>query len=156
MDTAVETDRIARNIVINAPRERVWAALANAETFGQWFGADLSGQTFAAGQRTRGPITIPGCEHMAFDVVIERIEAPHLMSYRWHPYPKDASVDYSLETPTLVVFKLADADGNATVLTVEESGFDNVPPHRRLEAFRANNNGWNFQLERIARYVTAV
>jgi hypothetical protein len=76
-----------------------------------------------------------------------------VLSYRWHPYAVDPAVDYALEAPTLVTFSLEDAPGNATRLTVVESGFDNVPPHRRLEAFRMNNNGWDAQLGNIARHV---
>jgi hypothetical protein len=36
---------------------------------------------------------------------------------------------------------------------VVESGFDQVPPHRRLEAFRMNSNGWEAQMRNIARHV---
>ncbi|WP_432721131.1 SRPBCC family protein [Jeongeupia wiesaeckerbachi] len=155
MSTVSNSDRVERHIVINAPRERVWHALSHAETFGTWFGANLKGQSFAPGQRTRGPITISGFEHIQFDVVIERIEPQQLLSYHWHPYPVEPNVDYELETPTRVVFTLKDAPENATLLTVVESGFDNVPPHRRLEAFRMNDHGWAAQLENIARYASA-
>jgi len=155
MDTNVNTDRIERSLVINAPRERVWRALSNAETFGTWFGANLKGQTFAPGQRARGRITICGHEDAFFDVVVERIEPQDLFSYRWHPYAVDPAVDYAKEEPTLVTFTLKDAPGNGTLLTVVESGFDNVPPHRRLEAFRMNNRGWEAQMNNIARHVGA-
>ena len=155
MSNATVTDRITRSIVINAPRERVWRALSNAEEFGTWFGANLRGQTFAAGQRARGQITIPSCEHMQFDVVIERVEPQELLSYRWHPYAADPAIDYSKEQPTLVTFTLKDAPGNATLLTVVESGFDNVPPARRMEAFRMNDRGWEAQLGKIARHAGA-
>jgi uncharacterized protein YndB with AHSA1/START domain len=149
------TDRIERSTLINAPRERVWRALSNAETFGTWFGANLKGQSFAPGKRARGQINIAGFEHLYFDVVIERIEAPSLLSYRWHPYPADPAVDYTKEEPTLVTFTLKEAPGNSTLLTVVESGFDKVPPHRRLEAFRMNTRGWEGQINNIVRHVTA-
>ena len=155
MNTALDTDRIERTIVINAPRARVWRALSNAEEFGTWFGAKLERQTFTPGQRTRGQITICGHEHVWFDVVIERIEPQDLFSFRWHPYPVDPAVDYTKEEPTLVTFTLKDAPGNGTLLTVVESGFDKVPPHRRLEAFRMNDRGWEAQLNCIAKHVTA-
>lgn len=45
--------------------------------------------------------------------------------------------------------------GRGTLLAVVESGFDKVPPHRRLEAFRMNTRGWEAQLHSIARYVSA-
>ncbi len=150
-----DTDRIERSVVINAPRERVWRALSNAEEFGTWFGADLKGQTFVPGQRARGQITSCGHEHAWFDVIIDRVESPNLLSFRWHPYAVDPAVDYTKEEPTLVTFTLKDAPGNATVLTVVESGFDKVPPHRRLEAFRMNNQGWTVQIDNIVRHVSA-
>ena len=155
MSTASDTDRIERSLVINAQRERVWRALSNAEQFGTWFGANLKGQTFAPGQRVRGPITIPGYEHVYFDVVIERIEPQDLLSYRWHPYAVDPAVDYTKEQRTLVTFTLKDMSGKGTLLTVVESGFDNVPPHRRLEAFRMNSRGWEGQMNNIVRHVSA-
>lgn len=152
MNTNSETNCIERSIVINAPRDRVWQALSNAEEFGNWFGAKLQGQTFAPGQRARGQITICGHEDAWFDVVIDRIEPQELLSYRWHPYAVEPDVDYSNEQPTLVTFTLKDVPGNGTLLTVVESGFDNVPPHRRLEAFRMHNSGWEAQLDNIARH----
>jgi uncharacterized protein YndB with AHSA1/START domain len=155
MSTTLDTNRIERSVVINAPRERVWRALSSAEEFGTWFGANLKGQAFAPGQRARGQITIPGYEHVYFDVVIERIEPQKLLSYRWHPYAVDPAVDYTKEQPTLVTFTLKDAPANGTLLTVVESGFDNVPPHRRLEAFRMNSRGWEGQIDNIAHHVSA-
>ena len=86
--------------------------------------------------------------------VVERVEPMSLFSYRWHPYAVDPAVDYDRETPTLVTFTLRDAPGKGTVLTVVESGFENVPPHRRLEAFRMNSGGWSEQLQNIERYVS--
>jgi uncharacterized protein YndB with AHSA1/START domain len=152
---STDTDRIERSIVINAPRERVWRALSNPEEFGTWFGANLKGQAFVPGQRARGPITHPGYEHIHFDVVLERIEPQELLSFHWHPYAIDPAIDYSQELPTLVTFTLTDAPGNGTLLTVVESGFDKVPPHRRLEAFRMNSRGWEAQMENIVRHVGA-
>ena len=155
MNTTSETDRIERSVVVQASRERVWRALSNAEEFGAWFGANLKGQTFTPGKRTRGQITIPGYTHVVFDVVIDRVEPQTLLSYRWHPYAVDPKVDYDAEEPTLVTFTLKDAPGGATVLTVVESGFDRVPPHRRLEALRMNTGGWEAQLQNVARHASA-
>jgi uncharacterized protein YndB with AHSA1/START domain len=92
---------------------------------------------------------------VTFDAVIERIEPQDLLSFRWHPYAIDATVEYTNEQPTLVTFTLKDGPGDGTVLTVAESGFDNVPLHRRVEAFRMNSRGWEGQLNNIARHVSA-
>ena len=147
------TDRIERSVVLNAPRARVWQALTNAEEFGDWFGANLKGQTFAPGQRARGHLTFKGYEDYFFDIVVDRIEPKNLMSYHWHPYPMDKSIDYDKEEPTLVTFTLTDAPKNGTLLTVVETGFDKVPPSRRLEAFRMNSGGWESQMKRITEHV---
>jgi uncharacterized protein YndB with AHSA1/START domain len=152
MNTGLDTDRIERPILINASRERVWQALSDAEQSGSWSGADLKGRAFATGQRARERITHPGNEHICFEAIVDRVEPPSLLSYRWHPYAVDAAIDYSSEEPTLVTFTLHDAPGNGTWLTVVESGFDRLPPQRRLEAFRMNSGGWDAQLDNIKRH----
>ncbi|HEY8710564.1 MAG TPA: SRPBCC family protein [Burkholderiaceae bacterium] len=148
------TDRIERRIHIKAPRARVWRALSNAQEYGKWFGANLEGQTFAPGQHVQGPLTITGYEHVVFDVLIERVEPESLLSYRWHPYAVDPAIDYSREQRTLVTFTLQDADGG-TLLTVVETGFDQVPPERRLTALRMNTGGWEAQLKNIEHHAAA-
>ena len=146
------TDSIERKILLKAPLSRVWRALSNAEEFGDWFGVELKGKTFAPGQRVQGRVTYPGYEHIVLDMVIERMEPEHLLSWRWHPYPADPSVDYSKEPTTLVEFKLEEVEGG-TLLTVVESGFDNIPPSRRLEVFRMNSDGWDLQMKSIEKHV---
>lgn len=152
MTTASDTDRIERSILIKAPRERVWRALTNAEEFGAWFGADLSGQQFLPGRRARGRITHCGYTDNFFDAVFERIEPQQLMSFRWHPFAVDPAIDYEKEEPTLVTFTLKDAPGQGILLTVVESGFDKVPASRRREAFEMNAPGWEAQLRNLANY----
>jgi len=102
-----------------------------------------------------GNLTFAGYEHVFFDVMVERMEPQALLSYRWHPYNLDPAVDYEKEAPTLVTFTLKDAPGKGTVLTVLETGFDNIPPGRRLEAFRMNSAGWKSQMDKLVRHVTA-
>jgi uncharacterized protein YndB with AHSA1/START domain len=152
--TSSETDRIERSIAINASRSRVWRALSNAEEFGSWFGVNLKGKTFAPGARVQGQFTIKGHEDCVFDIVVERVEPEHLLSYRWHPYAMDPKIDYEKEQRTVVTFTLKEA-GNGTLLTVVETGFDQVPPERRLEAFRMNSGGWEAQLNNLQRHAAA-
>jgi len=71
-----------------------------------------------------------------------------------HPYPADPNYDYSQEATTLVEFKLSEIDGG-TLVKVVESGFDQVPVARRLEAFRMNSGGWDGQMKNIEQYVSA-
>jgi hypothetical protein len=82
------------------------------------------------------------------------MEPERLFSWRWHPAAVEAGVDYSKEPTTLVEFRLEDAPGG-TLLTVVESGFDQLPPERRLGAFRGNSEGWEIQMGNIERHVAA-
>jgi uncharacterized protein YndB with AHSA1/START domain len=146
------TDRIEREILVRAPRSRVWRALSNAEEFGDWFGVKLQGKTFAPGSRVQGQITYPGYEHLVFDALVERMEPEWLLSWRWPLDAVPAGVDFSSVPGTQVVFELTDVEG-ATLLKVVESGFDGLPPSRRLEVFRRNSGGWDEQMKNIEKHV---
>jgi uncharacterized protein YndB with AHSA1/START domain len=146
------SDRIERKILLKAPRSQVWRALANAEAFGQWFGVELSGKRFVAGERTQGQITYTGYEHLVWDVLVERVEPERVFSFRWHPYAVEPQTDYSQETETRVQFELEDMDGG-TLLKVVESGFNDIPEARRLKAFRMDSRGWDEQMANIEEFL---
>ena len=89
---------------------------------------------------------------MEFDVVVEKMEAERLFSFRWHPFAIDMSADYSHEPMTLVEFTLEETK-EGTVLRVVESGFDLIPITRRAEALKQNDAGWTEQMQAIERYL---
>ena len=144
------TDRIEKEIVVRAPRSRVWRAISDAKEFGEWFRVELK-DAFSPGAPARGRILHPGYEHLTLEVQVERVEPERLFSYRWHPYAVDPKKDYSSEPTTLVVFELSDVP-KGTRVKVTESGFDKIPLERRAEAFRMNSGGWEAQMQNIARY----
>lgn len=146
------TDRIERQVLLQASRSRVWQALSNAEEFGNWFGVKLQGKSFAVGKHVQGNITYPGYEYIVFDIVIEKMEPENYLAWRWHPAPVERDTDYSKEARTLVEFRLQDVEGG-TLLKIVESGFDQLSPARRAEAFRMNSGGWDEQLENITKHV---
>jgi uncharacterized protein YndB with AHSA1/START domain len=148
---AAGTDRIDKEMMLRAPRSKVWRALTDAREFGKWFQAEIS-DPFASGAVARGRVTYPGYEHLTFEVHVERIEPERLFSFRWHPYAVDPKRDYSSEPTTLVVFELEETT-EGTRLKVTESGFDQIPLERRAEAFRMNSEGWAEQVQNLARYV---
>ena len=144
-------NQIEKRIELRAPISRVWRALTDHREFGEWFRVKLGGP-FVAGQVSRGHITWPGYEHVKWEAVVERMEPERLFSFTWHPYSVDPKIDYSKETPTLVELRL-EKTATGTLLLLTESGFENVPSDRRLEAFRMNDNGWTQQMENIKTYV---
>jgi uncharacterized protein YndB with AHSA1/START domain len=144
-------DKIEKQVLLRAPRARVWRALTSTEEFGAWFGVRLSGQ-FVPGEHARGQVTHPGYEHVVWDVLVERIEPERLFSFRWRPYAVEKGVDYSAEPMTLVEFTLEEASGG-TLLRLVESGFDGIPLARRAKAFEMNEGGWTQQMVNIARHL---
>jgi uncharacterized protein YndB with AHSA1/START domain len=152
VQNTTSTDRIEKNVVLRAPRSRVWRAITNAEEFGTWFRMKLDGE-IVQGAKLHGTVTRPGNEHISpIEMLIEQVEPERYFSYRWHPYALDAAVNYSAEPMTLVEFILQETEGG-TAVTIVESGFDRIPLARRDEAFRMNNNGWAGQVKNLAQYV---
>ena len=90
----------------------------------------------------------------AFAINVERMDAPRLFSFRWHPYDVDPAADLSEEPTTLVAFELAEVTGG-TLLTISESGFDRIPLARRAESFTANEGGWEHQSRLIEKYLAS-
>jgi|SRR5579884_571632 len=159
---ASSTDRIEKELFLNAPQEKVWRAISNAREFGAWFGVEFDGE-FSPGAQMTGrmkPTTAdPAVAEMqkkyagmAFTFVVERIEPMSLFSYRWHPFAIDSNVDYSHEPMTLVTFTLEPSQGG-TLLRIVESGFDAVPIERRADAFEANAEGWGMQMQLVQKYL---
>ena len=149
-------DRIEKRVELAAPISRVWRALTDYREFGEWFGVKLDGP-FVPGQVSRGQITYPGCEHIKWEAVVQKMEHERLFSFTW-PHPKsldkaDYPLDYSGEPSTLVEFRL-EKTVTGTLLLVTESGFDKLPDDRRLEGFRRNDGGWTEQMKNIERYAT--
>jgi uncharacterized protein YndB with AHSA1/START domain len=144
-------NKIEKRIELKAPVARVWRALTDSREFGEWFRARFE-VPFVAGKTARGQITWPGYEHLQLEVAVQKMEHESLFSFTWHPYATDPAVDYSTETPTLVEFRL-EATAGGTLLLITESGFDKIPAHRRLEAFRMNDGGWTQQIKNIEAYV---
>lgn len=166
------SDRIEKQIVLRAPVSRVWRAIIDIDEFGAWFGVKLE-QPFVAGETITG--TYEGdfdehelrCYQQAAGIepsgvnmptgstvfcTVDRIEPERYFSFRWIPYGIDADCDPAREPTTLVEFRLEPvADG--TRLTIVESGFDQVPPHRRERAFLMNEGGWSAQIENVRRHV---
>jgi len=160
--SAPSTDRIEKRILLRASRDRVWRALTDSREFGTWFGMRFA-EPFAPGKRMTGTIVPTDVdpetaamqkqfEGLAFEIVIERMEPKRLFSYRWHPGAVDREVDYSAEPMTLVEFVLDDADGGV-MLTVTESGFDQIPLARRASAFSGNEQGWTTVMTLIEKYL---
>lgn len=149
--------QITKQILLDAPIDRVWDALTDSRKFGEWFRVKLD-QPFKLGTTTTGHITYPGYEHLKWQGTTQRLDgAPdYVFSFTWHPYAIDPDKDYSLEPPTLVEFSLHQEPDERVKLIVVESGFEKIPQDRRDEAIRMNDGGWAEQMKNIAAYLDQV
>lgn len=159
---ATSTDRIEKKILLRAPLKRVWRALSNSMEFGTWFGVRFE-SPFAPGAHLRGKVVGTAVDsevakrqtqywHVPFEITIDRIEPERLFSFRWHPYAIEPGVDYSKEPTTLIEFTLQEVP-NGVMLTVTESGFDQIPLDRRAKAFTANERGWGIVITLVEKYL---
>ena len=157
----MSTDRIEKKVLLHAPLKRVWSALADSKEFGTWFGMKFD-RPFVPGALMRGTIVPTKVnaevakaqeqyEGMPVEITVEKMERERLFSFRWHPYAIEKGVDYSAEPTTLIVFVLEEMK-DGVMLTVTESGFDQIPLARRVKAFTANEEGWGMVVKLIEEY----
>lgn len=158
----MNTDRIEKQILLRASRARVWRALADSTQFSAWFGMQFDGP-FTPGARLRGVLvgTTVDAEvakaqkqhaGVSFEITIEEMEQERRFSFRWHPHALEPGVDYSAEPTTLIAFTLEEVAGGV-LLTVTESGFDQIPLYRRAKARASNDQGWAIMVTMLERYV---
>ena len=145
------SDRIEKRFEVSASRSRVWRAISDADEFSAWFGIKLD-RPFSPGATVLGRLDNPRYAHVSVEIIVETMQPEGYFAYRWHPYPMDPAIDYSLEPTTLVEFTL-DETPRGTVVTIVESGFDRLPATRRAEAYRMNEGGWASQAKKLADHV---
>ena len=139
------TDRIEREIFINAPQTAVWAALTGAEHVARWFGDSAEVDLQPGGKMVFG-----WTEYGNHHAVVERVEPPSFFSYRWG---HGAEVMPTAGNSTLVEFTLTPA-GSGTTLRVVETGFASLDgsDQERATAVRENTEGWASELAELQQY----
>lgn len=147
---APDTDRIERDVLIEAPIERVWTLVTKPEHVGRWFadgGAEID-------LRPGGAMKLTWREHGTFHGRVEVVDEPHRFAYRWLS-TIDAREDPRPGNSTLAEFTLA-AEGDATRVTVVETGFDALErtPEERTAALTSHSEGWGLELGDLAAYAT--
>ena len=135
---------VSRTIHINAPVEKVWAAITEPEHLAQWFPQNAVLQPATVG--ATGAFAFDG--YGTFPVIIEAVEPLASISYRWG---NDNAAPIPLEeASTVFTFTLAAVE-NGTTLTVVETGFENLTdPQGSLEG---NRGGWDFELDELVAYL---
>src|SRR5688572_17409022 len=137
-------ERIEREIVIDAPPERVWAVLTEPEQVAVWFAQSVEGDL-----RPGAASVLTWKEHGSFPVVVERWEPPSFFSYRWAA--RSPGAEPAAGNSTLVEFSLA-PESERTRLRVVESGFGSLDAEQE-EYVRDNTEGWKGALSSLQEHV---
>jgi len=142
-------DSIERETVIDAPVERVWELITEAEHLGRWFG-DAGAEIDL---RPGGTMTLSWIEHGTVRARVEEVEPNRRFSYRWAARA-DAPVD---DNSTLVEFTLS-SEGEGTRLRVVETGFAtlDLSEEQRVEKTEDNTKGWETKFGDLEQYAQQV
>jgi len=129
---------IEKQIELDAPRERVWAAISDPKELEKWFPdeAEFDPQPGARGSLTWHNHGSPAMEIIEFD-------PPRRFVWRWEGNDGRALDEYS----TTVEWTLTDRPGGGTTLTVRETGFDSQKHHEQ------NAGGWKEELAQLVAYL---
>jgi len=156
------SDRIEKEVLLRAPVDRVWRALSDSSEFGHWFGVKFDAP-FQPGTPISGVIVTTKVDNdvaemqrqyegKPFKMTIVEMKPEQLFSFRWHPNAVEPGMYDSNDPTTLVEFKLTKMT-QGVLLTMKESGFDNIPVEHRAKAFQANEGGWNQMLKVFGEYL---
>jgi uncharacterized protein YndB with AHSA1/START domain len=146
-------DSIEREVVIEAPVDRVWELVTKAEHLGRWFG-DAGAEVDL---RPGGALELRWAEHGTSRARVEAVEPPRLFAFRWAPFKDPGGVDPADGNSTRVEFTLSQ-EGDGTRLRVVESGFESLATsvEQRRKNLEGNTEGWQMELGELQEYATKV
>jgi uncharacterized protein YndB with AHSA1/START domain len=152
MEATNMRDTIEREILIRAPVERVYSAIAEPEQIVRWFPDRMEGK-LTPGERP----TFDFGEYGKASVYIVAAEPHHYFAYRWIPGGDSLapSGDVLQHANTLVEFRLEKV-AEGTKLRLSESGFAALPAEVYEKSLKENSEGWNFMLDRLLKLAEQV
>lgn len=150
MDTASRIDEeaftVTRTVRIAAPRDLVFEVLTLPDQVAQWFGQTAE---FPDGVHVGSEGTFGWTDHGDFPARIEVFQPPSAFAFTWGTPGEPLRDDNS----TTATFTLQE-DGDGTLLTVVESGFDTLGKAAGRRAAMADNaQGWTEELDELVAHV---
>ena len=146
-------DRIERETVIQAPAERVWELITEAEHLGRWFG-DAGAEIDL---RPGGAMVLRWAEHGTAHGRVVAVEPHSRFVYRWAPFTDPAGGEPEEGNSTLVEFTLH-PEGEGTRLRVVETGFASLATSEEQRTTNVNSNtrGWELETDELRAYAEKV
>ena len=153
--TTSGSNTVVKHVMLDAPLDRAWAAIAESAEFGHWFGAEFDGP-FVAGQATSGRIRPTEVDAQVAELQepmrgtpmvlhVDVVEPMTRFAFRWNPEPGS-------DVLTRVSFEL-EPTSDGVALTMTEEGFDELPDEIRARRRADNAAGWEHQGRLLARYL---
>jgi uncharacterized protein YndB with AHSA1/START domain len=141
---------IEREVLIDAPLEAVWSIVTQQEHIGRWF-SDSAEVDLKPG----GELVLRWDRLGTASGTVERVERPHLFSFRWVTPEPDRDPSAGEGYFTLVEFVLR-AEGEGTLLRVVESGFASMDgtEEQNAELAEGHRSGWSGFLDQLVGYVS--
>lgn len=138
-------DWIEREIIIEASRQRVWEVLTQPQHVARWFGDSAE-----IDLRPGGKAAFGWKEHGTHLAVIDRVDEPGFLSYRW---ARGVDTEPAEGNSTLVEFTLTEVP-LGTLLRVVETGFASlhVSEAEQGKAAQENTEGWTSELAELKEY----
>ena len=143
-------DRIEQAVDLPASPERVWRAITTPDGLNQWFGDHTHYEELASGKE----IVFEWDEHGRSEGVIEQVDPTRVFAFRWRTGGTDPEAPIGPGNSTLVKFTLEKTAGG-TRLTVEETGFADLPAEVRARSHGENTEGWQHELGELVAYFSA-
>ena len=136
-------DEVRRTIDIRAPRDRVWTALTAPEELLRWFPTERAELDLRPGGEAAFV-----WDESADEAVVEVVEPPARLAFRWRPAGTD-------RPHTTVSFTLEELDSSSTRLALLETGFASLPDQTAQQSQAGNDEGWRMELEELKTYLEA-
>lgn len=140
----MEKIAVERSIWINAPRERVWAAITDPAQIDKWFSPGTMWQS--SGQKVGGKIfTVDATTGKEMYIqIIDVFDPPHQIVTRSQPEPPD--------TPAITTYTLTEENGG-TRLTLTYSGYELMAEDVRQQRLLQDSMGFGMMLENMKAYI---
>ena len=138
------TDKIEREISIQAPIATVWEVITKPEYISQWFGSQVE-----LDLRRGGKGKLSWGEDLEAPLEIVEVEKPHLFSFLWVAPDKETKPTHQ---QTLVEFRLTE-DGAQTKVCLTESGFEKLEmtAEQKAHLIAKHTPGWGDFLSSLQR-----
>jgi uncharacterized protein YndB with AHSA1/START domain len=139
----MEAISVERSIWINAPRERVWEAITDAEQIKQWWGGEDHWEISAL--QVGGTIKF-GDPNDLMTATIGVLDPPREFLIHWPPQEQYHSISMSTRY-------ILEEENEGTRVTVSETGYEALPDDIRQKRLDSTAEGYRQVMEGLKAFI---